>query len=134
MTDGYRVKGQGHASTPITGPFRTAGDAGVTAALLGIAVFTLTDMVHAEDAFRMLKGREIGAKLTGMELTDDVHWALVFGRGGSLTSSMGRKTTGRWKVQQDQLCLDEADEAPRCYAVWHLGKPSSYASPALTLR
>ncbi|WP_374788975.1 hypothetical protein [Brucella oryzae] len=95
----------------------------VTAALLGIAVFTLTDMVHAEDAFRMLKGREIGAKLTGMELTDDVHWALVFGRGGSLTSySMGRKTTGRWKVQQDQLCLDEADEAPRCYAVWHLGK------------
>lgn len=120
--------GDDHASVPTLVRFELWAMPRVTAALIGVAV--LTGTAHAEDAFRMLKGREITAKLTGMELTDDVHWALVFGRGRSLTSySMGRKTTGRWKVQQDQLCLDEAGEEPRCYAVWRSGTTLQLRQP-----
>jgi hypothetical protein len=45
--------------------------------------------------FRQLKGREITARLTGMERTDDVHWALVFDNGGRLNSfSMGTESKG----------------------------------------
>lgn len=46
---------------------------------------------------------------------------------------MGRKTTGRWNVQQDQLCLDEVDEEPRCYAVWRSGNNLQLRQPGLDI-
>jgi hypothetical protein len=38
----------------------------------------------AADAYHRVKGREIAARFTGMELTDEVHWAYVFAKGGHL--------------------------------------------------
>jgi hypothetical protein len=77
----------------------------------------------AADTFRQLKGREIASRFTGMELTDEVHWAYVFDRGGRLNIfSMGRPGTGSWKVDKNELCLDRPPDEPRCYEVWVSGQ------------
>jgi hypothetical protein len=76
----------------------------------------------AEATFQRLNGSQIRAKLAGMEITDEVHWADVFGAGGTLTSySMGRKSTGTWRVQKDELCLDRGKDDGGCYQVWLSG-------------
>jgi hypothetical protein len=77
----------------------------------------------AAEPFRHLKGREIASRFTGMELTDEVHWAYVFERGGRLNIfSMGRPGTGAWKVEKDELCLDRSPDEARCYEVWVSGQ------------
>ena len=77
----------------------------------------------AADTFRQLKGREIASRFTGMELTDEVHWAYVFDKGGRLNSfSMGKASTGSWKVDRNELCLDRPPDEPHCYEVWVSGQ------------
>ena len=65
---------------------------------------------------------EIRANLAGMELTDNVHD--LYERNGSvISSSMGRKRTGKWRVENDQLCIEfEKEPVPNCYDVWLSGK------------
>ena len=71
--------------------------------------------------FRQLGGPEIKARFAGMEFTDEVHWAMVFGRDGSLSSfEMGAAGKGTWKTEKDELCLIR--EGRRCYQVWVAGK------------
>lgn len=41
---------------------------------------------HAADTFRQLKEREITARFAGMEFTDEVHFAHVFKRDGTLSA------------------------------------------------
>jgi len=80
--------------------------------------------VSAEQKFQKLTGVQIEMKFAGMELTDESHWGEVFGRNGTLAiTSMGHKSTGKWRIQKDQLCLDTG-EAPGggCYEVWVSGK------------
>jgi len=75
------------------------------------------------DADHRIKGREIGSRFTGMELTDEVHWAVAFEMGGHLKSvSMGKAGSGTWKVERDELCLDRPPHEPRCYEVWGAGR------------
>jgi hypothetical protein len=64
------------------------------------------------------------AKMAGMELTDGVHWRELYGRGGTVTSdSMGRKRTGKWRVEKDQLCIEfDKDPPAKCYEVWMSGR------------
>jgi hypothetical protein len=82
----------------------------VVAAAVG---FLLATAALAAEPFRHLNGREIASGFTGMELTDEVHWAYVFERGGHLKSfSMGRAATGTWKVEKDELCLDRPPDEP----------------------
>ncbi len=74
------------------------------------------------DTYHQMKEREIASRFTGMELTDEVHWAYVFERGGNLKFvSMGKAGTGTWKVDKDELCLDRPPDEPRCYEVWNSG-------------
>jgi hypothetical protein len=88
---------------------------------IAVAVVCAAD-AHAAETMRPLKGREITKKFTGMEFTDDVHWAYVFDRGGLLhVFSMGSAATGSWRVQKDELCLKRGKEDARCYAVWAAG-------------
>lgn len=78
---------------------------------------------HAAEAMRPLRGQEITKKFTAMEFTDDVHWAYVFERGGSLrVFSMGSAGSGTWRVQGNELCLKRGNGEARCYAVWASGK------------
>src|SRR4051794_15912432 len=82
----------------------------------------------AADTFRQLKGPEIRAKFSGMEFTDDVHWALVFGRDGTLSSfEMGAAAKGRWRVEKDELCLTYTRQGRRCHEVWVSGKNAQQA-------
>ena len=90
-------------------------------ALAACLVFATTAL--AAEPFRQLKRREIASRFTGMELTDEVHWAYVFEKGGRLNIfSMGRPGTGSWKVDNNELCLDRPPDEPRCYEVWVSGQ------------
>jgi hypothetical protein len=96
---------------------RVAGLAFLAAAALGSAA-------AAAEKFQRLTGGQIRTKLAGMEFTDNVHWRDVYQRDGTVTStSMGRKRTGKWHVDKDQLCIEfEKEPVPNCYEVWLSGK------------
>ncbi len=88
----------------------------------------------AADAFRQLKGREITAKFAGQEFTDEVHFAEVFGRDGTLSViSMGRRGTGKWSVVGDALCRAYDGEEQRCYQVWAAGKNVQLRQPGIDI-
>src|SRR4051794_32876608 len=65
-----------------------------------------------------------------MELTDQIHWGLIFHKDGRLTAAElgGRITavekgqgTEIWRVRGDEVCLDLAGLGPRCSQVWSAG-------------
>jgi hypothetical protein len=92
-----------------------------TASCVGLAMLAASGVMAAEKL--KLNGAQIRAKISGMEITDEVHTADVFAPGGVLTSyAMSRKSTGTWRVQGDQLCLDRGKEpGSGCYGVWLSG-------------
>src|SRR5919204_1485435 len=88
-----------------------------------LGVITFESSAAAEQEFKKLTAGQIRAKLAGMELTDNVHWRDVYQRNGSVTStSMGRKRTGKWRIEKDQLCVEFEQELPSCYEVLVSGK------------
>ena len=90
---------------------------------------------EAEPKFQKLTSAQIQAKFPGMELTDEAHWGEVFERNGTLTiTSMGHNSTGKWRVQKDQLCMETGD-APGggCYEVWLSGKNVELRNQASSL-
>ena len=91
-------------------------------ALLAVAV--CGSNADAEEKFQKLNAGQIRAKLAGMELTDNVHWRDFYQRDGTVMStSMGRKRTGKWLVENDQLCIEfEKEPIPTSYDVWLAGK------------
>ena len=91
-------------------------------ALLAVAI--CGPNVAAEGKFQRLNAGQIRAKLAGMELTDNVHWRDLYqGNGTIMSTSMGRKRTGKWRVEQNQLCVEfEKEPIPKCYDVWVSGK------------
>jgi hypothetical protein len=92
-------------------------------ALFLAAALAFIAPARAAEAFRQIKGPEIKARLTGMELTDGVHWAYVFGRNGRTKSfSLGKPGAGAWSVQKDELCLTGGPGEPGCYHVWMSGQ------------
>jgi hypothetical protein len=94
----------------------------VMMAVLGAAI--LASSAPGEEKFQKLSGAQIRAKIAGMELTDEVHWREFYERNGTVTSSsMGRKRTGKWRVEKDQLCIEfDKDPPEKCYEVWMSGK------------
>src|SRR2546423_12134038 len=95
--------------------------AAVMVAIAGVLTFELP--VEAAEKFQKLSGSQIRARLAGMEITDEAHWADVFAANGTLTSyTMGRKKTGKWSVQKDELCVDRGNDDNGCYQVWLSGK------------
>jgi hypothetical protein len=87
-------------------------------------VAILGSSAATEEKFQKLTAGQIRAKLAGMELTDNVHWRDLYQQNGTvMSSSMGRKRTGRWRVEKDQLCIElEKEPIPKCYDVWLSGK------------
>lgn len=104
----------------------------ITVIALG-ALAATAGATFAADTFRKLSGREITARFSGMELTDDVHWAKVFSTGGRLSSySMGKATDGTWRVQPDQICWNE-NKRSRCYQVWMSGNKVQLRQPGIDI-
>ena len=90
------------------------------AVLCGIAVEARAE---STEKFQRLTGAQIQARVAGMEITDETHWADVFAANGTLTSySMGRKSSGKWRVQKDELCIDRGKDDGGCYQVWLAGR------------
>jgi hypothetical protein len=88
-----------------------------------IALAAWGSAVAAEEKFQKLAGTQIRAKIAGMEISDEVHWRELYDRGGRVTSmSMGRKRTGKWRVEKDQLCIELEKDPVNCYEVWVSGK------------
>jgi hypothetical protein len=38
------------------------------------------------------------------------------------STSMGRKRTGKWRIEKDQLCIEFENEIPKCYEMFVAGK------------
>src|SRR4029077_19008226 len=70
--------------------------------------------------FTRLTGKDIRARVIGKIATDGAHWSDRFDRDGALISwSQGRKSTGKWEIRGEALCItEEADAGPSCYEVW----------------
>ncbi|AMN45289.1 hypothetical protein [Rhodoplanes sp. Z2-YC6860] len=76
----------------------------------------------AAETFRKLSGAQIRGRFVGMDMSDGVHWRDSYGRDGSLASlSMGKRRSGKWHVEKDQLCIDLGTESGGCYEVWIAG-------------
>jgi hypothetical protein len=61
---------------------------------------------------------QIRSRMTGMQLTDEVHYRFVYDRDGTLHSySMGVKKVGKWTIEKDQLCLYLGETEDGCYEV-----------------
>ena len=95
-----------------------------TAIMAVAAAAVLSSGAAAEEKLQKLSAAQIRSKIVGMELTDKVHWRELYGRGGTVTSdSMGRKRTGKWRVEKDQLCVEfDKEPSAKCYEVWMSGK------------
>jgi hypothetical protein len=92
------------------------------AAGMGGSVALDAGFVAAEN-LRKLTGAQIRAKFAGMQLTDEVHYRLVYERDGTLRSvEMGVKKRGKWVVDKDQLCLYLNEQDDGCYDVALSGK------------
>jgi hypothetical protein len=89
-----------------------------------LAATVLASSATAEEKLQKLSGGQIRSRIAGMEITDQVHWRELYERGGTVNSnSMGRKRTGKWRVEKDQLCIEFDKEPPgKCYDVWMSGK------------
>src|SRR5258708_26487396 len=93
----------------------------LTALLLVGAGFAGPD-AEAEERFQRLNGSQIRIRFVGMEMTDGTHSADVFLTNGVLTTyAMGRKSSGKWDVQKDKLCVDRGQDDTGCYQVWLSG-------------
>jgi hypothetical protein len=91
------------------------------AACVGLLASEATS--HAAEKFQELTGTQIRARFTGVEMTDNVHFADVFGANGGLrTYSMGSKKDGKWRIERDELCVDRGKDDGGCYQVWISGR------------
>ena len=80
-------------------------------------------IAYAQDMFKLLSEKEIRAGVVGKDITDSSHWVSYLGPDGALLSSeMGRKWTGTWKIQNNKLCMSNPNlESPDCNEVWMSG-------------
>ena len=102
--------------------------------IVTLAVAAFHSNAGAEEKFRKLTGAQIQEKFPGMELTDEAHWGELFERNGKLAiTSMGHKSSGKWRIQKDQLCLETGSEpGGGCYEVWLSGKNVELRNQAST--
>lgn len=73
-------------------------------------------------SFHRVRGGAIGALLTGREFSDEVHFTILFEKGGVLrVFSTGRRREGAWRIEGDELCLDRSGDDHHCFEVWTAG-------------
>jgi hypothetical protein len=109
--------------TPAQDTKREVVKSKATAAVAIFAMVAAGSAVVGAEKFQRLPGSQIRAKFVGMEMTDNVHWADVFGPNGDLkTYSMGRKRDGKWRIEKDELCVDRGKDDGGCYQVWLSGR------------
>ena len=78
---------------------------------------------QAQEMFELLGVKEIRARVVGKDITDGAHWVNYLRPDGVLLSSeMGQKWTGTWKIRNNKLCMSNPNmESPNCNEVWMSG-------------
>ena len=77
----------------------------------------------AAENLQKLSSAQIRAKFAGMQLTDEVHYRLIYERDGTLRSvALGVKKRGKWVIDKNQLCLYLQEPDDGCYDVALSGK------------
>ncbi|WGS17370.1 MULTISPECIES: hypothetical protein [unclassified Bradyrhizobium] len=106
------------------------------AALAGVGSFVALDAGFvAAEGLKKLSGAQIRAKLSGKEVTDEVHYRDVYERDGTFRSyAMGSKKRGKWTIQGDDLCIDLPEPDGGCFELTAAGKnvvltPKGLGSP-----
>ena len=93
------------------------------AALFAVTIGLLAATGALAESAKKLSGAQIRARFAGMQLTDEVHYRLVYDRDGTLRSyAMSTKKRGKWVVDRDQLCLYLGETDDGCYEVSLSGK------------
>ncbi len=108
---------------------RVAPWAAATVSLAGAAL-PWTPTQAAE--FRRLRAEQIRARVVGRDITDDFHWTEHYRRDGvPVSTDMGRRRTGRWKIERDMLCqAREPGASFDCFQVWVSGDEISLQQDA----
>ncbi|GGI25387.1 hypothetical protein [Bradyrhizobium guangdongense] len=102
------------------GPFASCLVAALATGIGGLVTLDAGSVMAAN--LRKLSGAEIRNGFAGKQLTDEVHYRLVYEKDGTLRSfSMGVKKTGKWVVEKDQLCLYLGENDDGCYQVTRSG-------------
>ena len=61
-------------------------------------------IARAQEMFKSLGEKEVRARVVGKDITDSSHWVSYLRPDGVLLSSeIGRKWTGTWKIQNNKL-------------------------------
>jgi hypothetical protein len=91
----------------------------LTLLLLG----TIFGSIVQAQVFKILGEKEIHARVVGKDITDITHWVSYLRPDGVfLSSEMGRKWTGTWKIQNNKLCMSNPNlESPGCNEIWMSG-------------
>ena len=99
----------------------TRGATLLTAATIGLLPFGVSGAFGQSG--QKLSGAQIRATFAGQQLTDEVHYRLVYERDGTLRSfALSVKKRGKWLVDKDQLCLYLGEPDDGCYEVSLVGK------------
>lgn len=89
--------------------------------------------VHADEAFKRLRGGEIRKAVTGKEITDNFHWSdRFFPNGTGRYTTLGRPKQGRWQVKDDMLCMvshSRDSDKTECFELWRSGNAVQYRLP-----
>jgi hypothetical protein len=99
-----------------------------------ILLFAMVMPVYADIArqdSQPLTGSDIQALFQNKELTDRVHYKYVFHTGGHLDGvEMSSHFTGKWYIQQDQLCwiVDDPQATEECFVVKKEGEEFHFSS------
>jgi hypothetical protein len=92
-------------------------------ALVAVTIGLLAATGALAASGQKLSGAQIRSRFAGMQLTDEVHYRLVYERDGTLRSfALGVKKRGRWVVDKNQLCLYLGEPDDGCYEVSLSGK------------
>ena len=94
---------------------------------------SVTTFAMAQDHLnnKVLTGSEIQTIIQNKELTDRVHYKYVFHGGGHLDGvEMSSHFTGKWYIQQDQLCwlVDDPQATEECFVVKKDGEEFNFSS------
>jgi hypothetical protein len=95
-----------------------------TLQILALAIVLICGSIaRAQEMFKLLGEKEIRARVVGKDVTDSAHWVNYLRPDGVLLSSeMGRKWTGTWKIQNHKLCMSNPNlESLSCNEVWMSG-------------
>ncbi len=92
-----------------------------TPALLAAVLAALSlSAAAAQETSERLSGEQIRSRVIGRDITDEIHWWRYLRADGALVSiDLGREQVGRWRVEDDLLCMSEESAAEtECFQVW----------------